>query len=221
MKVLSIDWDWFFPDSAYYDWGHQENKFFLEMIWHSRTSSRNFHTGAYALDEFVPSIPKAFWKLVTKNSTPIYVAESHASISALPLKDAIVTNLDAHHDCGYYVNPQLECGNWADHLHKQIKEYHLYYPKWRNEDDEVKPKRKPDSITMGLPAPDDYDYIFVCRSGCWTPPWYDSRFKSWLKQSGMPVIFIDQYAGKNRGITKAKAIQLKNQMEAMMKGVAI
>jgi hypothetical protein len=24
MKILSIDWDWFYPDSMPYDWGHNE-----------------------------------------------------------------------------------------------------------------------------------------------------------------------------------------------------
>jgi hypothetical protein len=221
MKILSIDWDYYFPDSFAYDWGHQEKVFFLEAIWQIRTTNHNLITGKEAMDEFVPTIPKDFWKRVLKEGTtpPIFVAESHASISALPFTGASVTNLDAHHDCGYGRNPSLECGNWASHLGSRIKEYHLCYPEWRKIGAEGKSERQPDSIINGLPEPENYDIIFVCRSGCWTPPWYDTKFRSFLKQSGQYITYIDQYAGKNRALNMKTARAVKAQLDAQFQSL--
>lgn len=140
MKILSIDWDYFFPDSMPYDWGHSESMFHLEAIWPLRLSSVNILTGQEAFSEYAPTIPRNFWKRVVKNNPAIYLAESHATIAGMPMGNAIITNLDAHHDCGYKPNPDLDCGNWADYLGKKIKEYHLCYPEWRKDDTEG-PKR--------------------------------------------------------------------------------
>ena len=83
MKILSIDWDYFFPDSSPYDWGHNESMFYLEAIWPMRLASVNMWTGQEAFSEYVPTIPRNFWKRVVKNKPEIYYAESHASIAGM------------------------------------------------------------------------------------------------------------------------------------------
>jgi hypothetical protein len=220
MKILSIDWDYFFTDSFPYDWGHKENGFFLEAIWPMRLNNHNQATGVPAFEEYKPTIPKDFWKRVVKGSSLMFVAESHASILALPFRKAIITNLDAHHDCGYNDNPELECGNWAKDKDR-IKEYHLCYPAWRLDNGEgyTSQGREPDSVRFDLPALADYDLVFVCRSGCWTPPWYDMKFRSFLKQSGFQTDFLDQYAGRNRSPNMNQAKVLKVQMDEQFKSL--
>ena len=219
LKILSIDWDYFYPDSFPYDWGHKENGFFLEAIWPIRLNNHNIITGKEAFSEYKPTIPKDFWRQVVKDtSTPLYVAESHASILALPFREALITNLDAHHDCGYNSNPKVECGNWAVDKDR-IKEYHLCYPTWRKDEGEGTPQREPDSIIIGLPELADYDLVFVCRSGCWTPPWYDTKFKSFLAQSGSKPHFMDQLAGRNRSPNMKAAKVLKIQMDEQFKSL--
>jgi len=213
LRILSIDWDYFFPDSFPYDWGHKEVVFFLEAIWPVRLNNHNIITGEEAFKAYKPSIPKDFWKRTVKGAALLYVAESHASITALPFNHAIVTNLDAHHDCGYGHSTSLECGNWAHQAGSRIKEFHQVYPSWRKIGSEGPSQRQPDSIITGLPEQADYDLVFVCRSGCWTPPWYDTRFQAFLKQSGMETHFMDQYAGKNRSPNMKAAKVLKVQMD--------
>jgi len=217
LKILSIDWDYFFPDSFPYDWGHREVVFFLEGIWPIRLTNHNTITGEEAFSEYTPTIPRNFWKRVVKGEPLIYVAESHASILAIPFQSAIVTNLDAHHDCGYGHSTSLECGNWAHIAGSRIKEFHQVYPSWRKIGSEGPPQRKPDSIINGLPELDYYDLVFVCRSGCWTPPWYDNKFQAFLRQSGNEPQFMDQFAGKNRSPSMAKAKVLKLQMDEQFK----
>ncbi len=41
MNILSIDWDYFFPDTSEYDWGHNENSIMLDFIWSTRCISRS------------------------------------------------------------------------------------------------------------------------------------------------------------------------------------
>lgn len=215
-KILSVDWDYFFTDDAPYDWGHRETMFFLEMIWPVRLTNVNMLTGKEAFIEYVPTIPKDFWKIV-KNKPSIFVAESHASIAQMIGKNSIVTNLDAHHNCGYGNIKTLECGNWAYMAGKKIKEYHLCYPTWREEGQEHKPSRKPTSTIKGLPEPADYDVIFVCRSGCWTPPWWDLKFREWLDQSGLDVTLVDDYVKKNRSPNLEEAKVIKTNLDAQFR----
>lgn len=219
-RILSIDWDYFFPNSAFYDWGHDEKVFFLELIWQLRLNHHNYSNGNEAFTEYTPTIPKNFWKKVIKG-TPIaiIIAESHTAITSYPDFDNVsVTNLDAHHDCGYGSTTELNCGNWA--TNKGIKKYHLYYPLWRKNCRESEPVRTPDSVHYGLPQPAEYDYVFVCRSGCWTPPWYDNKFRSWIKRSGLTIIYIDGYANRNRSLTMKKALELKKQDFEVLKHIA-
>ena len=213
MKILSIDWDYFFPDSAWYDWGHAETVMYLNMAWQWRVNNRHIKTGKSALTEYVPTIPKDFWNIVT-NDPMLFVAESHAAIATLPMNNSIVTNLDAHHDCGYGANDDLECGNWAWWMKEHIKEYHLCYPAWRGDGEEAAYRRKPTTIIRELPAPADYDLVFVCRSGCWTPPWYDRQFRGWLKRSGMKPRYMDEHVTTVRQPATLKQAKLmKEQLD--------
>ena len=183
MKILSVDWDYFYPDSSPYDWGARESPFFITELWKLRVADVNLLTQVPALKEYVPKVPRGFWKKIVSNKPDLYVDDSHKDIFPLLEKGSIVTNLDAHHDFGYEQLAELSCDNWAKiALDKGIlKEYHLVYPAWRRAEDESENlKAGVASISYELPAKQDYDLIFVCRSGAWTPPWHDLTFSNFV-----------------------------------------
>jgi len=184
--ILSIDWDYFYPDSSLYDWGaNEENSTFFEIIWQFRTTDMNLLTRKSMLDEYHPTIPTNFWSII-KNKPNLYVADSHSDIWPF-LNDSIVYNLDAHHDCGYSPTKNINCGNWAHHGLSQNKicQLHLFYPTWRKNSSELSPLSSPTSINYQLPKSLDYDTVFICRSSCWTPPWYDYTFQQFITSSGL------------------------------------
>lgn len=195
MRLLSIDWDYFFPNALWYDWGHREAPFFMEAIWYTRCGQTNLKTGEKALDAYIPTVPENFWSLVT-NRPQVIVADSHFRVWDLLAPGTEVTSLDAHHDCGYgnfkkmYQAHTIDCGNWGawGQMTGKISKLRIYYPEWRRTDKEDKAHEMVRPIIhYGVPKPADYDLIFVCRSGAWTPPWRDPEFKAWLEQSGLEL----------------------------------
>jgi len=232
MKILSIDWDYFYPDSAPYDWGANEEKgIFYEIIWSIRASNRNLVTQAFALDEYVPTIPRNFWKRVVSNNPAVMmVADSHFALFDL-LRNADLTHLDAHHDCGYcdigkdFQSDQahVDCGNWGrwGKFMGKIETNRLYYPEWRKEYDETKPPTWIlDEMNYGLPEPEDYDMIFVCRSSCWTPPWFDKKFRSFVQRApAMKKQFMDDMCQKIRKPDLKQARILREQQLKLWDGI--
>lgn len=182
INILSIDWDYFYPDSANYDWGARESDYFYSFMWSLRVADVNLITQVPALKEYVPKVRKDFWQRMVSNKPILYVTDSHKDIVDVITEESIVTNLDAHHDFGYKEYKELGCDNWANLLMKSglIKEYHLIYPAWRQSEDESENfstiKSKITSVSYQLPKKQDYDIIFICRSGAWTPPWHDKLF---------------------------------------------
>src|SRR5208282_3318381 len=122
LHILSVDWDWFFPDISPYDWGVKEElPLFYELIWKVRATNRNLLTKAEALKEMVPDQNRlqSFWEKVCSNKPQtVIIAESHLLLYQFMklerIKDASMVNFDAHHDCGYNnKNSKPDCSNWV------------------------------------------------------------------------------------------------------------
>ena len=204
MRVLTVDWDYFFPDTFPYDWGHDESRaFFLEQIWWLRAGNRSLTNPAgTAYEEMVPHPShRKFWAGFSAPKSLI-VTETHAdAFEALWMRQNVeLWNLDAHHDLGYskdepaldtrgmMVDPPVDCGNWAGRLVKfgGISSYHLVYPAWRKGRMECPAKvlrqkagkAKLDVRYSAKGMPKEFDLIFLCRSGCWTPTWQD---EAWMR----------------------------------------
>lgn len=204
MKILSVDWDYFFPDSEPYDWGNFEptedrvKLFMNNLVWRFRWS--NVHCcGPYigdkvAIDHYVPNkkiITNFFDKVVKGEPKKIVIADTHRDIVDLlkqfyslnGKKIEEVVNFDAHHDYGYNQEVRLDCGNWAKLCKKLYSKYTLYYPKWRKENKEGNIGKMRFTPKYGLPRKAvEFDVIFVCRSGSWTPPWADDDFILFVSQ---------------------------------------
>lgn len=179
MKVLSVDWDYFYPNDDNYDWGASEkSSFFFDAIWALRVADVNLLTGKPILQEYRPRGTKNFWSQV-RNKPLLFIADSHKDLYSLLIEPSVVVNYDAHHDFGYEDHGDVGCDNWARIAKERglITEYHLIYPVWRKletETDTLNPGIT--SVRYSPPTPSKYDFIFVCRSGAWTPPWHDKLF---------------------------------------------
>lgn len=207
MNLLSVDWDFFFPypehdPHGYYDWGHQESPFFINDVWTIRAAA--FLDRGQDLP-VVDQSWKHFWHefRFTAEATLTY-GESHAW-AADPRMVADITevwNYDAHHDCGYgqwaTVLPPLlkggefNCGNWMIRYILDNVKTHVRYPGWRSfsEDEDSRATLEPTTKAMAFTdEPSDlpvFDYIYVCRSGAWTPPWTDDDFMAFLDACPVP-----------------------------------
>jgi hypothetical protein len=187
VKVLSIDWDYFFQDTDGFDWGHREAPFFIEDIWWHRCSNRHLFTMRDAIDmRPVRSRLYRFWeKNIRKFSSPsaLMISESHGSlyywIHHYPVEELV--NYDAHHDLGYPdAGGDVDCGNWAGKLLDEgfLKHYTQVYPSWRKQKRYREQMRDDDRVYVTyspIPA-QNYDLVFICRSGAWTPTWCDPQF---------------------------------------------
>lgn len=190
LKVLSIDWDYFFPDPSWFDWSHNEESSLLyEMVWATRPGTHNLKTGARAVNAFVPdrALLDGFWDRTIVPDHLIFklvIAESHKTLGEELLKMGLtydITNFDQHHDMGYDERPEMDCGNWAKHVLKACpgSTYRVVYPPWRKGEPEGSrkvPTSKPRRV-----AP---DILFICRSSCWTPSWADEE---WLKFTSLAL----------------------------------
>lgn len=228
MRVLSIDWDYFVEEDPMLDWGHRENNLFLEPIWDTRRTKtvRDEKTGKLSLvpEDLTKLVPfrgdEAFLRVVAFRceNYQIATAESHATILQL-LENEInieIINVDAHHDIHYGKMPkdrsEVDCGNWGSYLMQQdrIRSWRQCYPAWRTKRDrqEKFPKKFAVqncrvSVEYGEPRISwrKIDLVFLCRSGCWTPPEYDLRFNK---------LCIDM--GAEKGLTPRK-ITVRPPME--------
>jgi len=191
ISILSVDWDYFFPNVDDYDWTHnEEGSLYFEMIWSLRPGNARLGDPSKVAVETVRPDRKlldGFWgRTVKMMPWGLIVAESHADLYRVVIESiqparVEITNFDAHHDAGYGMKMEPNCGNWAERFHKgkKLDRYELVYPPWRKDDPEGKLPRF--AKVIDPPPARRYDFIFICRSGCWTPTWAD---REWLEFIG-------------------------------------
>ena len=207
-NLLVVDWDYFVPwrDRApdgtptrefwLFDWGAQESKLFIEVLWPMRAS------GFLRYDLPLPDTSgeeTTFWqRFRISEDAPLFFGDSNA----LAVHIAVTTDrprfesvwlFDAHHDSGYKnvttlsgVNALVhrgrwDCSNWmifyaAIRTHPQP---HVRYPTWKayaltHEHEPIIPVDR--RVDDGAAVDVTFDRVFVCRSGAWTPPWTDAKF---------------------------------------------
>lgn len=159
-NILSIDWDYFFPDFSEYDWGSLESYSpeLLNVLWSLRQRSFKFANANSdsAIKEYIPSNYEVLEILCKSTPKVLFITNSHKHIIELLnnfnnyFPDSPVPNLynfDQHHDLGYKKehksNPnEIEptCDNWAIYALKNnlINNYDLHYPSWRENKAETK-----------------------------------------------------------------------------------
>lgn len=201
-NFVTIDWDYCFPDTGAFDWGHSELKgFFFEFAWSTRPHQHALYgpeQGKRAIDVMHPNPERlaSVRSLIEKwDPALIFVAESHEAGYYIPnrlnLHRLCLWNIDAHHDAGYeapYVEGKPSCENWVQHLRKErrITEYHLIYPEWRkewhegqNKKGQLKAQSKVNFVYYEMPcymeALQPFCLLLV-RSPSWSPTWADHEW---------------------------------------------
>jgi len=212
-NLLSVDWDYFFPnpiasttmykrnDVLLYDWGQVENAWHIGSpeLWMPRA------VGFLGNDLPLPRCAsyKGFWnRFDIEPGTRLVVAESHSqAANSLPGRGrawADVWNYDAHHDCGYQDEQwadaldwtEASCENWMITHALRGSKLHVRYPKWKGDGTEVEKApavpvdRKSDP---GGPVKRTFQGAFLCRSGAWVPPWNDDQFEEFVASYPGPV----------------------------------
>ena len=156
---------------------------------------------SFEVDKFWEKIKKIF---LLKKDIKAYVSDSHALSYDLAKKNAcrVVYSFDAHADLGYgdlsSLNLEVNCGNWLGKLlkDKQIKEANIIYSPFTIEKPEDF-KSMNNSYNIKYPPLEDLDTgikvsaIHICRSGTWTPPWFDQRFVQFINELGISFNIID------------------------------
>lgn len=142
--LLSVDWDYFFPDYEAYNFFATERyrkgediRAWTEVPWVSRSGLIRPGGNRPMFTVHRPVIPFLFWERFTfSRKAKLYVAESHKDIIPimLDLADKVdVLNVDAHHDIIYRRGQKDDCGNWVHAAHRRgiLSSYSLVYPSWR------------------------------------------------------------------------------------------
>lgn len=226
--IVSIDWDYLFPNIAAFDWGHIENQFFIHHIWESRVGDQKAISMRpnYHMEERLRG-------LLNKRAegAPLIVAESHSQIWGLleQHRDHAVLSFDQHHDHGYgstETPKEVDCSNWAmaaqDYLDIPTT---VVYPKWRNDIPEGPGARTFPAFFDRPWALPEVSAVFVCRSGAWVPPWVDDRFTDFVQNLaaylGMEQREIDNLdIPPERDFTWHKAHKAHYEMRRMMEALA-
>lgn len=207
--LLSIDWDYFVCMKKI-NWGsYMESKRTIVDLWYKRYIQFNSN-GKNLEKSFQLSMQlDKFWKDLKKHfqfskDVQAYVSDSHALSYDIAKKNdcSTVYLFDAHSDLGYggisSLDFELNCANWLGKLLKnnQIRKANIIYSPFTSE----KPQNfkqinskydvqfeSIDELEKGI----DISAIHICRSGAWTPPWFDKKFYKFVDELKVPYKIID------------------------------
>lgn len=220
-RILSIDWDYFinatdvqrymlFPDG-----GNENISYELQdFIWNSRYANPKLKTiGVLKNDyELIHDMLRKFTAKCLLNSsenTEALCTVSHKCIYYFIMQrtdkdeEFEVYNVDFHHDMYCYKTREQEvnCGNWVNCLIEQRPNTQYYWIKREDSDDEVIGGYKvPCEVKTLEEIKDlDFDYVFICRSDCWSPPHLDNYFETlWSLMMKHILVEVESRATKCR-----------------------
>ena len=212
-RILSIDWDFFVNATAaqrytlFPDGGNENlNKDIQDYIWRIHYTSSPEIKNIGVLEEYCEVLHKMLIRFADKfalrGENPdkrTLVTISHMWIYDYILEHTTedeefeVYNIDFHHDMYCYRDSEnlVNCGNWVNCLLEKRPNMKYYWVKREDSEDTVIGGDKADcKITTIEEIKDlDFDYFFMCRSDCWSPPHLDPDFEAVVAsiQKYMPV----------------------------------
>lgn len=212
--LLSIDWDYFVyvKDKS---WGsYLENDRSLVDLWYKRYIQAKLQgMDIIKLFQLSPEL-NTFWKNIREHfnfeqNIKVYVSDSH-TLSYNIAKDnncRKVYLFDAHSDLGYgglsSLNFEVNCSNWLGKLFKDnlIREATIVYSPYTSEKPEYfKQMNNLYKISYcdlnALGKNIKVSTLHICRSGAWTPPWFDKKFAEFVNELGIPYQTVNCPARK-------------------------
>lgn len=209
-SLLSIDWDYFICiKNKHYFGSYIENKRTIVDLWYKRYIQEK-EQGKDIQDYFYlfPEV-ECFWSKMKKifqfdKNIKVYVSDSHAFSYKIAKENHCnkVYLFDAHADLGYggisSLDFEVNCANWLGKLLKDkiIKEANIIYSPFTKE-------KISDFDAMNQKFPINYftiedmdqkiplSFIHICRSGAWTPPWLDNKFRKFIQDLQLPYTKIN------------------------------
>lgn len=204
-RILSIDWDYFVDCSAndrfnyFPDGGNEDLPYEIQdLVWNIRYANYptifdmgvlkeafdTVHNILKRVDVFTPFAHPEYGPLDV-----VRVAESHRCMYEFTMmrtdkdEEFEVYNIDFHHDMYSYrtKNGEVNCGNWVNVLLEQRPNMKYHWIKREDSDTQVLGGEVDCLIKSLQDIKDlDFDYVFICRSDCWSPPHLDKQFlKLW------------------------------------------
>jgi len=207
--LLSVDWDYFIDTHNKNLGSRLENNKNIINLWYKRyfqlnESGKNIQN----LFQLSPDVNN-FWSEIKNHfeftkDVQVYVSDSHALSYDIAEKNRsnMVYLFDAHSDLGYgglsSLNFEVNCANWLGKLlkNKVINEADIIYSPYTTEKPEYF-KQICRSLNARFIALNDLDKreaisaVHICRSGAWTPPWFDEQFFNFIKDLGILYKIID------------------------------
>lgn len=188
-RILSIDWDYFIDASLVYRLhnfpdGHVFGQRLESIIWSTHyasvTSLTKIGVNAKALTKVkeyvIARINSGRVKAVfcAYNHDELYPF-IHRHIGAVRGDKLSLTNIDFHHDTWDLDNGVVDSGNWLTHLKAEFGDSaNMRWVGCKDSPGSDYSWLNPISLSAALKL--EYDYIFICRSGLWSPPHLDGRF---------------------------------------------
>ena len=190
MKIVSIDFDILM---------HQDLIIYNDAIkygWHNLLNSPSMQVLRINLNLFCTLTLWLLDQIKKMKQTQIFFIKDHSSIYNIfeiqQIKQCDLYNIDFHHDLGYGSNPfeePLNCGNWVLKLLQKNK---LKTYTWLNTQESAPSyhqinfancKYKQKNIIANdfkLIELENPDYLIICLSPEWVPPYYQNLFFLWM-----------------------------------------
>ncbi len=206
-SLLSIDWDYFISTENQEIISNLENERTIVDEWYKKyfqlklqgKNIQNSFRLSSEVDSFWDRIKQIF---IFNKNTKVYVSDSHV-LSYDIAKKFQCTDIylfDAHSDLGYGGSLSLDvnCANWLGFLLKEqvVKSANIIYSPFTKEKPEFFKHYNRVFDIKYLEIQDLHNkvntaVIHICRSGAWTPPWYDQNFVKFLNALGLEYQVIN------------------------------
>lgn len=202
-RILSLDWDYFVNATAaqrytlFPDGGNENISYELQdFIWNSRYAcSPELREIGVLKDDYkiMFDIFKRFSNkyvnsIVANPNREVLITVSHRWCYEFTLQrtdkdeEFELYNVDFHHDMYHYKtgSEEVNCGNWVNCLFEQRPNMKYSWIKREDSDENtIGGEKAPCNIcTLKELEGLDFDYIFICRSDCWSPPHLDNLFET-------------------------------------------
>ncbi|BDH63106.1 arginase [Lysinibacillus sp. PLM2] len=200
-SLLSIDWDYFISTENQGIISNIENERTIVDEWYKKyfqlksqgKNIQNLFKLSSEVDSFWDRIKQIF---IFNKKTKVYVSDSHVLSYDIAKKFQCtdVYLFDAHSDLGYggTISLEVNCANWLGFLLKEqvVKNANIIYSPFTKEKPEFFKHLNQVFDIKYLEIQDlhtkvNTSLIHICRSGAWTPPWFDQNFVRFLNASGL------------------------------------
>lgn len=172
INLLSVDWDYFFPNFNEFDWLEISDPYLIyDLIWPIRYATKAIGRNIIARDYYNPVwFYEHFWKYLIKTSPKsIFIFDHPEDINVVLetfLEEINIVSFDQH-DNGLEKIIDID----------KIVEYNLIFPRWDCKDFQVKGKLLLE-FKREYPV---FDAIFVYRNPKYTSSWNDGKWINFIK----------------------------------------